>query len=171
MSVVATKQYSDSIEDALKVFDYQRWSVACREMQLRVINGALDHAKQVIDRFAMHQGYVRATLDSAVAAVFPVRVANSLEQHGYMTVRAVKRASDAQLAVVPYIGDTTIDQIRHTIAAIERGEILEQFEEDNELLDEACFFSAAASRVQLQWSKPIHEQYECARYTRFETRH
>lgn len=130
----------DDLQQLLDGFDHQRWSIACREMQIRLVRGDAITAHEVLDRFARFTGYTVATLQSATAAVLPMRVATSLEHAGYANLQSIDRASDHEiLRNTNNIGPSYLAEIRQCIDRVKRGEVLEQFEEDNELLDEACF--------------------------------
>lgn len=80
-----------------ETFDHQRWSVACREMQVRIVRGDTAKAHDVLDAFTRFTGYTKATLASSVGSVLPVRIANELEDAGYTKLQAIDRVSDAQL--------------------------------------------------------------------------
>ncbi len=138
----ATESQPDRYDFAerLEAFDRQRWSVACREMQVRLCHREILRAHEVLDAFARFTGYTQATMTSPPASVLPIRVANMVEAAGYLTMNALDHASDSQLIdEVRNLGPTAIDTIRECIGRIKRGDQLEQYEEDDELLDESCF--------------------------------
>ncbi len=118
-----------TIDELLADFDVQRWSVACREMQVRIMRAHIAAAHQVIDAFARHQSYETATMQSSVGSVLPVRIANALEAVGCMTVTAVDRMSDDELDEIDTIGEGAVELIRRVIGQIKRGETIERFEE------------------------------------------
>jgi hypothetical protein len=124
---------------ALETFDTLRWSIACREMQLRVIHGNIDQAKTLLDAFGRATGYTRATMASPLAAVFPVRLANALEEGGYLRLTALDAIDDATLGSIRNVGESAVVAIRKTIAAIKAGQAMELFQEDLDLLDEHCY--------------------------------
>lgn len=124
---------------ALETFDALRWSIACREMQLRVIHGNIEQAKTLLDAFGRATGYTRATMASPLAAVFPVRLANALEKGGYLRLTALDAIDDATLGSIRNVGEQAVAAIRKTIASVKAGQAMELFQEDLDLLDEHCY--------------------------------
>ena len=129
-------------DEQCAAFDSVRWSMVCRQMQVRIMRGDIDQAHEILQAFCRFTGRVKATMQSPLAAVLPVRIANALEDEGYVTVQSAAAASDAVLAEIDQFGPTMLGELRRTIDKIRRGEQWEQFEDDQELLDETCLSEA-----------------------------
>lgn len=132
---------SDFTAELLSGFDAARWSVACRHMQLRIVHGNIEAAIAVLRAFFRFTGYELATEQSPLASVLPVRIANTLEDAGYLTVASVARATNADLREIPNIGGEAISTIRSMQQSVASGGRLVQFEEDEELLDESLYLT------------------------------
>ncbi len=158
-----------TIDQLLADFDVQRWSVACREMQVRIMRGHIAAAHQVIDAFARHQSYETATMQSSVGSVLPVRIANALEAVGCMTVTAVDRMSDDELEEIDTIGEGAVELIRRVIGQIKRGETIERFEEDDDLLDPDCFVSRLTASICQCHTSPTPQPQTITRATEMST--
>lgn len=126
-----------STEELLAQWDAARWSVACREMQIRIGRGCFEAAHRALSHFCRDTQPDFATLESHVAAVFPVRIANMLEEAGFATLRSVDNELDATLMAIPNFGDVCIGICRKTIAAVRAGTVPEICPDDDlgELID------------------------------------
>jgi hypothetical protein len=124
-------------EELLAQWDSARWSVACREMQIRISRGAFEAAHRVLSHFCRDTQPDFATLDSHVASVLPVRIANILEEAGYTTLRSVDNELDATLLRIENFGEVSVNHCRKTIAAVRAGTVPEICPDDDydELID------------------------------------
>lgn len=126
-----------STDELLAQWDSARWSVACREMQIRIGHGCFEAAHRVLSHFCRDSQPDFATLDSHVATVLPVRIANMLEEAGFATLRAVDNELDATLMAISNFGNVSIGLCRKTIAAVRAGTVPEICPDDDydELID------------------------------------
>lgn len=126
-----------TLEELLAQWDSARWSVACREMQIRISRGAFEAAHRVLSHFCRDTQPDFATLDSHVASVLPVRIANILEEAGYTTLRSVDNELDATLLRIENFGEVSVNLCRKTIAAVRAGTVPEICPDDDydELID------------------------------------
>lgn len=126
-----------STEELLAQWDAARWSVACREMQIRISRGCFEAAHRVLSHFCRDTQPDFATLDSHVASVLPVRIANSLEEAGFTTLRSVDNELDEALFRIPNFGEVSIGVCRKTIASVRAGTVPEICPDDyyDELID------------------------------------
>lgn len=126
-----------STDELLAQWDSARWSVACREMQIRIGRGCFEAAHRVLSHFCRDSQPDFATLDSHVATVLPVRIANALEEAGFATLRSVDNELDSSLMTIPNFGDVSIGLCRKTIAAVRAGTVPEICPDDDydELID------------------------------------
>lgn len=126
-------------DDLYKDFDAVRWSVACREMCVRIIHKRYDAAMRILREFCRDTEPKFATLDSSVQHVFPIRIGNALEDHGYMTIRAASNATDEELLRIENFGMKSIDLVREVAHAIRNGKVPEiNYEEAEEIIDFDC---------------------------------
>ena len=131
-----------TVEELLAQWDSARWSVACREMQIRIGRGCYEAAHRVLSHYCRDTQPDFATLDTHVAAVLPVRIANSLEEAGFTTLRSVDNELDAALLRIANFGEVSISLCRKTIASVRAGTVLEICPDDDygELVDsEHCY--------------------------------
>jgi hypothetical protein len=134
-----------SLEQKLAAFDSARWSVTCRHMQLRLIAGNVEAAVSALRSFAGSSSYEPASSASPLSAVLPVRIANALEDCGYLNVASVARASDAELARVPNVSVASIALIRRVVQQVADGTAIELSDEDEELVDAELLYPATAA--------------------------
>ena len=134
-------------DEQCAAFDNARWSMTCRQMQVRIMRGDIEQAHEILQAFCRFTGRVKATMQSPLAAVLPVRIANALEDEGYVTVQSAAAAFDAQLAEIDQFGPTMLGELRRTIEKIRRGEQWEQFEDDQDLLDDGSLLSIPGSKA------------------------
>ena len=126
-----------STDELLAQWDSARWSVACREMQIRIGHGCFEAAHRVLSHFCRDSQPDFATMDSHVATVLPVRIANAIEEAGFATLRSVDNELDSTLLAIPNFGDVSIGICRKTIAAVRAGTVPEICPDDDydELID------------------------------------
>ncbi len=132
-------EQSECLADLLSTFDGVRWSAACREMQVRVLHGNIESAVGVLRRFAGDSKIPRATMESAVCSVFDVRTTNQLESAGYLTLRAVDGATDADLFAITNIGDVVLGVIRQTLQRVKDGFMYETAFGDEDMIERELF--------------------------------
>ena len=131
----------------LAKFDKARWSVAVREMQIRVLHGNHEAAVRILREFCANTSATYATLDSMVGDVLPVRIANLVEAIGCDTVRSLDKMSDRALAAIPNMGDTTIGLIRRTIQNIKAGRVLAMTSSEAESLVDEEYIAMPEHRI------------------------
>ncbi len=126
-----------STDELLAQWDSARWSVACREMQIRIGHGCFEAAHRVLSHFCRDSQPDFATLESHVATVFPVRVANMLEEAGFATLRAVDNELDAKLMAIPRSSCGKGQWIHRRSSAVRAGTVPEICPDDDydELID------------------------------------
>lgn len=120
----AHQQPQKDLGELLSQWDSARWSIACREMQVRILRGSIEAAHRVLARFIVEAHPGLATLDSHVCTVFGSRIATMLESEGFGILRAVDQATDEQLLSIDHMGPRNLDTIRETIAKVKKGECL-----------------------------------------------
>lgn len=127
------------LENELKEFDHVRWAIACRHMQLRLIHGDIEAAKNILDAFYRSRCKIKAGINSNLATVFDNRIADLLDEaFGAVTVHDADLITDEQYLDATGLGDTMLSVIRRTIAAIKEGAIYEDWatNEIDEMIDD-----------------------------------
>jgi len=107
--------------EAIADFDNVRWSVACREMQVRILNGNIEAAIYVLRKFAIATAVTHVTMDSHVVEAFPMRIALVLEKLGCTTIRSAEKITDVTLLDVPNVSKKSVELIRRTIREVKAG--------------------------------------------------
>jgi hypothetical protein len=109
----------------LEAFDNARWSVACREMQVRIARGHFSAAVRRLEAFLCETEPGYATMQSHVVTVFPLKLAMALEGAGYETAEAVARATNTELMEIENVGVGAVEMIRSTVRRIAAGQVVE----------------------------------------------
>lgn len=146
-------------EELTRDIDWARWTITCRMMITRIVQGQMDGAHDALRYFCREPRRVPATGESPVAAVFDVRTANTLEQGGYYDVESVRMAHDDDLREIGGLSQNSIDGIRSTIEGVMAGKVLETYGDLDltELIDEeVCVRSLPASGTTVR-SSPAAE--------------
>jgi hypothetical protein len=120
----AQQQPQKDFGDLLAQWDSARWSIACREMQVRILRGSIEAAHRVLARFIVEANPGLATLDNHVSTVFGARIAGILESERFESLRAVDQATDEQLLSIPGMGARNLEAIRETVEKVKRSECL-----------------------------------------------
>lgn len=113
------------LTELLESFNYARWTIACREMEVRIARGHFQAAIRRLEAFMVETEPGYATLDSHVMVVLPLRLAFALEEQGFSTLRAVHRATDSQLRVIPNVGIGAVEHARKVINDVIAGRVVE----------------------------------------------
>jgi hypothetical protein len=116
-------------------FDYQRWTIYCRMMLLRIARGEFEGAHAALRDFCRGPWKRIARVDSHIAAVLPVRIANALEDGGYDTIDSVRLEDDETLLELPNMGERTVREIRERIEQVLTGNLLENYFDDELQVD------------------------------------
>ena len=134
------------LSEQLGAFDEIQWSVACRKMQVLLLRGHANLAHRVLDEFCGNSARVKATMNSPLSTVLPIRIVNALESAGYATVQAVAGATDGELLSLPQVGPRMLSELRAVLEKIKNGEHWEHWEDAADLIDDRVLeMSAAAS--------------------------
>lgn len=138
-----------TIDRLLENWDAAQWSVACREMQIRIAHGSYQGAHAVLDRFIQATRPKFATLDSQVIDVFDIKLASMLEQEGFKTIRVLDRISDDRLRMIRSLGPKQVQYIRQAIIEVKKG-IRPEIAPDGNLIDlideEHCYTPESLNR-------------------------
>lgn len=137
-----------NLEKELEKFDAIRWSVACREMQIRLIHGNVDSAVRILREFALNTKSFVATLESNVCEVFPLRIANMLDELGCTTVMSVDKINDSTLLAIPNVSNVTVMQIRRIIKEIKAG-LVPSISKDEECLIDQDYIATIEQQIYL----------------------
>jgi hypothetical protein len=120
----------------LERFDYQRWTIVCRSMMIRIVRGEIEGAVDGLRQFSKEPFRTVATLDSPVTSVLPVRIANYLEEDGYFDLRSVADESDDTLREIENLGPKALAEIRDTIDRVLEGAVLDTYFQDDDFVEE-----------------------------------
>lgn len=106
------------IGDLLEEFDQESFDQCCAKIRVCIARRQFDYARQELDIFIVNLVPESVTLESPIWALtaVPYRVLANLESDGYLTIRAVHNASDAELMKIPDISTTHLGYIRRALA-------------------------------------------------------
>lgn len=128
------------LDTILESFNSARWTVACREMEVRIARGHFEAAKRRLEAFLCETEPGYATLSSHVTSVFPLKLAMALESVGFRTLLAVSEASNVDLMQIDNVGIGAIEHIRKVIAEVKAGRVVEvPADEDYEAVAEESY--------------------------------
>jgi hypothetical protein len=111
-------------------FDYQRWTITCRMMLMRIARGEYEGAHAALRCFCKQPWRVIATTKSPLAAVLPVRIANALEDSGYDDVDSIRLEDDPTLLEIANFGEQALRECRDVVDRVLAGTVLESYFED-----------------------------------------
>lgn len=106
------------IRDALAAWDRASFGIACRKIEILLIHGENEKALGVFRSAMQRHSAISPTIESPVADVLPYRLANMLDNAGYMTLAACHRATDADLMAIRNMGVANVDMLRKTIRCV-----------------------------------------------------
>ena len=97
--------------DKLEI-DQQGWERCCRTMLMHIESHRFETAKKVLEVYLENVMPVMATLNSRLSNVVPLKIANSLEMIGVLTVQDVFDSTDAKLLAAPNFGFKHLKDVR-----------------------------------------------------------
>jgi hypothetical protein len=112
------------IDDLDPNWDREPFGLFARRLEILLMRGMIGVAHRALDGFICLDRPDPPSLGSSVVTVLPVRVADKLEQAGYLTVACLQAATDGELLAISTIGWKQLDLIRTVVRAVKTGEPL-----------------------------------------------
>lgn len=112
---------SMDIVDLLRLWDRAAFGITMRTIEILILRGDHTRAVDALRTHIRRQSPLAPTMQSPLADVLPIRIANLLEAAGFKTLIACQRASDAELLTVNGLGDGALELIRETVRCVESG--------------------------------------------------
>lgn len=130
----------EALDSCLKRYDRRDFGVMMRQVEVALF--AYDNVElaiRVLRHFVAMQPIGKPNMQSWVIEALPMRVANTLERHGYPKLASADAASDEDLTAIPMIGETQLQLIRKTIRMVKAGVFVPDRSEDSDLAPEWDF--------------------------------
>ena len=108
-------------EEKLLTWDRERYGVFCRRLEVLIIHGLTDNVYRAFRDFFASMNPEPPTINSHVGDCLPVRIADTLEWHGYETLAAVDKAPDQELLLLRNFGELSLGICRNVIANAKHG--------------------------------------------------
>ena len=113
----------EALLDKIAAWDEENWQIACRQMQVDLMNGNVLRARQTLNAYCRDRIPGFLTLDRLISEVLPPKWCDALWDAGYRTMRSLTKTVDAELLDIENIGETTVRKIRAICKAIESKQI------------------------------------------------
>lgn len=119
--------------DCLVGFDHARFGVLARSLQVLLAHNAVEHAHMAVRGFAQQAHKRKATRQSLLVDLMPLRYANALEDVGCVTLQAFLAMSNRDIECIPECGEWVISQRDRMRGLLQSGELYEVCGDDEDL--------------------------------------
>lgn len=110
--------------EANERFDHVKYGVACREIQVMIVNGNHDAAMALLKRFIRECQIKKAKLDTPIALVAPPRISRPLFDRGIRTIGDIEKLEDADFLVMRNFGRKSLDACRRLVVEAKAGTLM-----------------------------------------------
>jgi hypothetical protein len=114
-----------SLLNRIAEWDAENWEIACRQMQINLMQGNVLRARQTLNAYCRDRIPGFLTLDRLISEVLPPKWCDALWDAGFRTMRSLTKATDEELLLIENIGERTVEKIRAICDAIAKRRIPE----------------------------------------------
>lgn len=133
------------------------FGVMMRQVEIALfVYSNVELAIRSLRHFAAKQPIGEVTIESWVIEALPMRMANFLEQAGYLNLHAVDKASDEDLLAIRGFGKSQLQFIRKALRMVKAGVYVKDQSEDEDLAPEWDFYENFREMVPDYQTKPCN---------------